>query len=75
MGEDQVDRYLNLLEVACERLLTTPLIGRDCSLLRPGLRRIEAGSHVVFYSQQSHKLRIERVLHRSRLPSGKDFAG
>ena len=44
-GEAQADRYLNQLEACFFRLAKNPLLGRECSTIRPGLRRIEHGTY------------------------------
>jgi len=72
-GENQVIRYLNQLDLACDRLTSTPWIGRDCSKLAPSLRRIESGSHVIFYRTLPKAVRIERILHRNQVPSKSHF--
>ncbi len=73
-GIAQAIRYLDSLESACERLSLTPNIGRDCSRLAFGLRRLEHGKHVIFYTLKVTSLRVERILHQSQLPLGNDFS-
>ena len=48
-GEDQAVRYIDALEVCCWQLARNPGLGRACDDIRPGLRRMESGQHVVFY--------------------------
>lgn len=67
-GEEQADRYLSALEDCCRRLAANPLLGRLCEEISPDLRRMEQGSHVIFYRQRSGGILISRVLHRSMLP-------
>ena len=67
-GEAQADRYITELEDCCKRLAGNPGLGRRCDHVRPGLRRMERGSHVVFYRQQPDGVLIVRLLHRSMLP-------
>jgi toxin ParE1/3/4 len=52
-GEDQTIRYIDALEACCRLLADNPQLGRACDQIRPGLRRMEHGRHVIFY-------RIER---------------
>jgi toxin ParE1/3/4 len=67
-GERQADRYLSALENACRQLAEKPLLGRPCDEISAGLRRMEQGSHVIFYRQKSGGILVSRILHRSMLP-------
>jgi toxin ParE1/3/4 len=67
-GEAQAMRYLAGLESCCERLCERPLLGRGCEEIRPGLRRMEQGRHVIFYRQSDAEIVVSRILHRSMLP-------
>ena len=67
-GEDQVNRYLDDLEACCQRLAASPLMGRACDDIRPGLRRMEHGSHVIFYRVDAEGILVSRILHQRMLP-------
>jgi toxin ParE1/3/4 len=67
-GEAQAGRYLDQIEDCCQLLADTPRIGRLYSSARPGLRRMEQGSHVIFYRETSSGVLITRILHRGMLP-------
>jgi toxin ParE1/3/4 len=67
-GEAQADRYMTELEDCCKRLARNPGLGRLCDYVRPGLRRMERGRHVVFYRQEPGGILIVRLLHQSMLP-------
>ena len=68
-GEAQADRYIGELETCCQMLADNPSLGRPCDDIRPGLRRIEHGKHVVFYRlQKPGGLLVVRVLHQRMLP-------
>jgi toxin ParE1/3/4 len=67
-GEAQAVRYLNELEACCQMLMDNPELGRACDDIRPGLRRMESGKHIVFYRRQSADILIIRVLHQRMLP-------
>ena len=43
-------------------------MGRIFSPARTDLRRIEQGSHVIFYRETPSGILITRILHRSMLP-------
>jgi toxin ParE1/3/4 len=73
-GEDQAKRYLDELEaLIAERLANNPELGRQCDEIRPGLRRIECRSHVVFYRLTKTSIVLSRILHKRMLP-GKHIA-
>ncbi len=67
-GRAQTIRYLTELEVCCQTLADNPALGRNCDYIRPGLRRLEHGSHVVFCRQQRDGILISRILHQRMLP-------
>lgn len=67
-GEDQTTRYIDALEACCQRLVDNPQLGRACDQIRPGLRRMETGSHVVFYRIESREILVSRILHQRMLP-------
>jgi toxin ParE1/3/4 len=66
-GADQALRYLNALEACCESLVARPEMGRACEHVRPGLRRMECGRHVVFYRIESGGIMVSRILHQRML--------
>jgi toxin ParE1/3/4 len=70
-GEAQAIRYVNALEDCCDRLAEHPELGRTCDEIRPGLRRIEEGRHVIFYRQKGTGIVVSRILHKSMLPQGR----
>ena len=67
-GEAQTIRYLNRIEDCMERLAESPMLGRACDEIRPGLRRMEEGRHVIFYRQKNKGILVSRVLHQSMIP-------
>jgi toxin ParE1/3/4 len=72
-GEAQADRYLAELETCCQMLADNPadnpMSGRSCDDVRPGLRRMEHGKHVVFYRlQKGGGILVVRILHQRMLP-------
>jgi toxin ParE1/3/4 len=67
-GEAQTDRYLGKLEECCQLLAGNPALGRPCDEIRPGLRRMEQGRHVVFYRAEAGGVVISRILHQRMLP-------
>jgi len=67
-GIAQADRYLGQLEAYFNVLANNPGLGRTCDDIRPGLRRMEQGSHVVFYREEAGGILISRILHQRALP-------
>ena len=67
-GNEQAVRYLDGLEACCQMLADNPALGRACDDIFPGLRRIEYGSHVVFYRKSPGGILVSRILHRRMLP-------
>lgn len=63
-GRDQRNHYLRMLDIYFQQLAANPLIGNDCSEIRPGYLKFNAGSHVIFYRQKFDDLiEIVRILH------------
>ena len=67
-GRAQAARYIGELEVCCQMLADNPALGRPCDDVRPGLRRLEHGKHVVFYRQERGGVLVSRILHQRMLP-------
>ncbi|MGI8770453.1 MAG: type II toxin-antitoxin system RelE/ParE family toxin [Acidobacteriaceae bacterium] len=67
-GIRQAARYIEELQALCQQLAETPTIGRCCEAIRPGLRRMEGGRHVVFYRISANGITVSRVLHQKMLP-------
>ena len=67
-GEAQAGRYLRNIEECCQLLAENPGVGRSCDEVRPGLRRMEQGKHVVFYREEPGGIQISRILHQRMLP-------
>ncbi len=68
-GEAQTARYVGDLENCCRMLADNPALGRSCDDIRPGLRRMEHGKHIVFYrAQKTGGVIVVRILHQRMLP-------
>ena len=67
-GKAQAARYLGELEACCQTLSDNPTLDRLCDEVRPGLRRLEHGQHVVFYRQERGGILVSRILHQRMLP-------
>ena len=67
-GPKQASMYLEQIEHCCQLLAANPELGRSCGKIRPGLRRMEEGRHVVFYRKLQDGVLISRILHQRMLP-------
>ena len=67
-GEHQTLRYIGNIEECCKMLADNPALGRACDDVRPGLRRMECGRHVVFYRKDADGILVSRILHQRMLP-------
>jgi toxin ParE1/3/4 len=66
-GRRQCNRYLRELEERCCQPADDPTRGRACDEIRPGLRRLRVGEHVVFYREEPGGILVSRILHE-RVP-------
>jgi toxin ParE1/3/4 len=72
-GEDQADLYLDQIKLCCQRLASNPRIGRLWNRAQPDLRRMEQGSHVIFYRETKQGIVVSRILHQNMLPLWQPF--
>ena len=72
-GSEQAERYLESFEDCLKLLVEAPEMGRKCSLIGPGIRRIEHRKHVVFYRVDSAGIFVTRILHQRMLPKLRKF--
>jgi toxin ParE1/3/4 len=72
-GPDQTVSYIDGLEACCRQLVNKPELGRACHQVRPGLRRMEYGRHVLFYRVEAEGIVISRILHQRMLPELKSI--
>lgn len=63
-GVEQADNYLTSINHQIEHLRERPMLGTDCSHIRPGLRRVGSGSHHLYFRVDRELLEIIRILHR-----------
>ncbi len=55
-------RYLDAIEAQIQRIVDNPMLGSDAELPRPGLRRISAGRHTMFYMADDRDVQIVRIM-------------
>jgi toxin ParE1/3/4 len=66
-GVDQTEAYLLGIEQACVEIARNPLRARLHQGRRPGIRRVEHRSHVIFYSVEQNDVLVTRILHKHML--------
>jgi toxin ParE1/3/4 len=67
-GVRQASLYINQLVADCERLAGNPRLGRRHGNLLPEVRRMESGSHVIYYEPRERGILVGRILHKRTLP-------
>ena len=68
-GVDQAEHYLRELQLVIELVAANPGIGKMCEEIRPGYRKLAAGSHVLFYRMTADNvIDVQRVLHERMDP-------
>ena len=63
-GLDQAERYVRDIHGAFERILADPALGTTLSLPRGTYRRLNAGSHAIYFTASDTTVTIIRVLHQ-----------
>ena len=71
-GERQTVRYIDNLESCCQKIADNPAARRPCDYIRPGLRRMEQGSHVIFFRRTGKDIVVIRILHKKMLPEANE---
>lgn len=62
---DQAEAYVRGLQRAIERAAEDPRVGRSCDEVRPGYRKLAAGSHTLYYRlTDDGTVDIVRILHQ-----------
>lgn len=67
-GVTQADSYTEGMEACLETLGESPRLGRDCSEIKPTLRRFDYRQHAIFYVIRPHDIFILRILHQQMEP-------
>ncbi|MBJ6725269.1 type II toxin-antitoxin system RelE/ParE family toxin [Geomesophilobacter sediminis] len=63
-GRSQRNKYLGSRHHVFQQLAADPLKGKDCSDIRFGYRKANAGSHVIFYRTSApDTIEVVRILH------------
>ena len=65
-GKRQRDKYLKQLDDAFKLLSRQPEMGRDAKDIKPGYKKFNQGSHIIFYRAGTEsKIVVIRILHDS----------
>lgn len=72
-GGTQAISYLDQFSSAFDALARFPETGRPCKGPGSDYRRMECGSHVLFYRVASASVLVQRILHKSMLPAEHGF--
>lgn len=65
-GDEQADRYIRLIALACVALATGDKRGRSADAIRAGYFRYAVGSHILFYRMRPRRgIEVVRILHQS----------
>ena len=67
-GSEQAVKYVRELRAVCQLLADRPALGRFVHKDRPKLRRMEVGSHVVFFREDGEGIFVQRILHKAMVP-------
>lgn len=71
-GEAQAERYLGMIGKACANLVSYEIHSRAIDDVRPGYRKMLAGSHIVYLRLlDSGDVMVVRVLHQRMDVEGK----
>jgi toxin ParE1/3/4 len=69
----QAKKYVNEIESCCLLLAANPSLGRSFRGPRPNLRRMEQGSHVIFFIAEEKGIVVLRILHKGMMPGLREF--
>jgi len=62
-GIEQVERYLDVLFAAFERLSRSPRTAPACNHIKSGYRRLRVQRHMIYFRITDYGIAIIRVLH------------
>ena len=65
-GERTAATYMAGLGARMNALIETPMLGVDCSDLRPGYRASMSGRHIIYYRIEEEFIYILTILHHSQ---------
>jgi toxin ParE1/3/4 len=63
-GAVQAEAYLRLLNDSFDLACSNPLIGRDAGAIKRGYRKLNSGSHVIYYRLVDGAIEVMRILHK-----------
>jgi len=63
---EAADRFIDKLRVQCDRLASSPSLGRPRPDFAPGLCSYRVGNYFIFYFPSDAGIEVARVLHSAR---------
>lgn len=67
-GFAQAEKYTESMKQCIEMLAGSPRMGRAADDIRPGIRRHEHESHVIFYREDESGILVLAIIHRRMRP-------
>lgn len=64
-GSTQADEYVRDIHAMLAKVAENPALGSPREHVRPGLRKITAASHAIYYFHDNKTVRVSRILHSS----------
>ena len=68
-GPAQADRYTSDLSARFSAIAVEPTLGRDFGDIHPRARRVNQGSHAIYYRPDADGILILRILHQKMDPA------
>ncbi|HRO24668.1 MAG TPA: type II toxin-antitoxin system RelE/ParE family toxin [Promineifilum sp.] len=68
-GPAQADKYTSDLFARFSAIATQPTLGRDFGDIHPDARRLNQGSHAIYYRPDADGILILRILHQRMDPA------
>lgn len=68
-GIAQTENYIEALHRCLASLAENPFLGRDCSMIKPGVRRFEYAKHSIYYRTDEYDILVLRILHQRMDPA------
>jgi toxin ParE1/3/4 len=62
-GVDEAKSYVRQIDWSLKRIAENPGLARDAADIRPGLKKLVSGSHVVYFRVTQSSIEVVRILH------------
>ena len=64
-GQKQAQIYSTNLFNKIQSIVADEIRGRKADFIKQGIKKLEVGSHIILYKEQSNSILIVRILHKS----------